>query len=195
MKKRNLILFIFLLTYNVIFSQENKTGSMTPYAEAYTSNFEVVVAYNNIQINQESKLIFYISDYKSNTPVENAQLELNINGVEDSKIRTLPPGEPGVYEIMVNFPEIKKYNFMLTITAGSKNDLIPINDVDIGKKEEVKTEKESISIIQRIHQNLFIIIIAILLIAITWYVSYRITLNKHKHAISSYKKENEAKIC
>ncbi len=190
MRNRNLILLIFFLSCNQTFSQENKTGSMTPYAEAYTSNFEVVVAYNNIQINQESKLIFYISDYKSNTPVENAQLELNINGVDDSKIRILPPVEPGVYEIMVNFPEIKKYNFLLSITAGSKNDLVPINDVDIGKQEEVKKSTEqNISIIERIHQNLFIIIIVILLIVITWYISYRITLRKHKHAISAYKKE------
>lgn len=195
MKTRNLILLIFFLSYNVIFSQSNNIDSKTPYAEASTSDFEVVVAYNDVQINQESKLTFYISDFKTNMPVENAQLELNINGVEDSKIRILPPGEPGVYEIMVNFPEIKKYNFLLIITAVAKNDLIPINDVDIGKKEEIKVEKENISIIERIHQNLFIIIVVILLIVITWYVSYRITLNKHKHAISSYKKENEVKIC
>lgn len=167
-------MFLFLWTAIILAQEGENTGPM-PYAEGSTSNFEVVVAYNDIEANKESKLIIYISDFKTNIPVGNAKLELDITGVDNSKINILPSIDPGIYEALVEFPEIKKYNFLINITSGETNDLIVINDVDIGAKEEVITqEKESKSFITIIKENFLVMIIFLLIVVLIAFVFYRI---------------------
>jgi len=173
-----LTMFLFLWTPFISAQESVNTGPM-PYAEGSTSNFEVVVAYNDIVPNKESKLTIYISDFKTNIPVGNANLELDITGVENSKINILPSIDPGIYEALVEFPEIKKYNFLINITSGETNDLIAINDVDIGAKEEVITqEKESKSFVTIIKENFLLMILALAIMILIAFIFYKIGKNK-----------------
>lgn len=169
-------LFLHMLVNSHLFSQ---TSGIQPYAEGSTSNFEVVITYNKIEPNKETKLTFYVSDFKTNAPIENAKLELDITGVDNSKIKILPPVDPGIYEALVLFPEIKKYNFLIRITSDEKNDLVAINDVDIGKIEDViVNDKESKSFITLIHENLLLIIISIIILILIAFIFYKIGKNK-----------------
>lgn len=154
--------------------------SQMPYIEGSTSNFEVVITYNNIEPNKEAKLVLYISDFKTNVPVESAKLEIDIPGVDNTKINILPSADPGIYEARIEFPEIKKYTFLINIASGDKNDLVAINDVDIGKIEEViAKEKESKSFITIIHENLLLIIISAFILIMIAFVFYRLGRNKY----------------
>lgn len=172
---RKNILLAMLLWAPLIFAQENVNINPIPYAEGSTSNYEVVVLYNDIEPNKESKLTIYISDFKTNVPVGNAKLELDITGIDNSKINILPSVDPGIYEALVEFPEIKKYNFLLNITSGEENDLVAINDVDIGRIQEVSAkEEESKSLFVIIKGNLLFIIILMLIIVLIAFTFYRI---------------------
>lgn len=183
MIKKNLWIMLLLLCTKLVMAQENVNTTQMPYAEGSTSNFEVVITYNNIEPNKEAKLIIYISDFKTNAPIENAKLELDITGVDKSKINILPTAEPGIYEVLVEFPEIKKYTFLVNITSGEINDLVAINDVDIEKVEDLAVkDKESKSLITLIHENLLLIIISILIIVFIAFVFYRIGTNKSSAA-------------
>ncbi|MEO8666720.1 MAG: hypothetical protein ABI462_14600 [Ignavibacteria bacterium] len=175
MLKKILLIIFPLLWTTLICSQEKISSEPMPYAEGSTSNFEVVITYNNIEPNKEATLTFYISDFKTNAPIDNAKLEIDIPGIDRSKINILPYVDPGIYEALITFPEIKKYTFLMSITSGEINDLVVINDVDIGMKEDVVSkEKESKSVITIIHENLLLIIISVLIVILIAFIFYRI---------------------
>ncbi len=56
-----------------------------------------------------------------------------MQGLIITKMNILPSIDPGIYEALVEFPETKKYNLLVSVTSGETNDLVAINDVDIGK--------------------------------------------------------------
>ncbi len=190
--RNKIILTICLLWTSLISAQEKISTNQMPYAEGSTSNFEVVISYNNIQLNKETKLIIYISDFKTNAPIENANLELDIAGIDDSKINILSSSDPGIYEALVEFPEIKKYNFLVGITDSDINDLIAINDVDIGQVEDVTLrEEESKSFFTMMKENLLFIIISMIIIMLTAFVFYKI--GTHRNSRTTPDKSNKDK--
>jgi len=176
MGKKFLLIILLLLWTTSIMSQENVSTNQMPYAEGSTSNFEVVITYNNIEPNKEANLTFYISDFKTNAPIENAKLEMDITGVDNSKINILPSGDPGIYEVLVEFPEIKKYDFLFNITSGDINDLIAINEVDLAHNEQINIAgtTEDKSFIVKAFENWLWIILSIILISIIAFIFYRI---------------------
>lgn len=177
---KNILLIILALIWNAFVGAQGKVSvDQMPFAEGSTSNFEVVITYNNIEPNKDATLTFYISDFKTNVPIENAKLELDIAGVDNSKINILPSTDPGIYEVLINFPEIKKYNFLININSGETNDLIAINDVDIGVKEVLTDKgKERKSFLTVIQENLLFIIISLIIVVLIAFVFYKIGKNK-----------------
>ena len=173
------------------FGQEKVSTNQIPYAEGSTTNFEVAIEYNSIEPNKETKLTIYISDFKTNAPIGNAKLEIVIPGIDNSKINILPSIDPGVYEVLTEFPEIKKYSFLINVTGGEINDLIAINDVDIGMKEEVTAkDEESKSFVKLIHENLLLIIILTALFLLIAFLFYKLGLKKR----SPEKSNSDSKI-
>lgn len=172
MKKRIILSVIILL-----FFLAKVTNAQSPYVEASTGAFEIVISYNNIVAKKEAKLTIYLSDFKTNIPVENAKIGLDIEGVDNSKIKVQPTPDAGIYEAFVEFPELKKYNFLIDIKSASGNDLIAINEVDITQKEEVKTTVISRSFLTVIHDNLLAIIIITLLLLVIGFLFYRMGFN------------------
>lgn len=159
----------------------SKTGNAAetnqePYAESYTGNFEIVVTLGNIEANVPSDQKIYLSDYKTNAPIENANMQIEITGIDNSKISTPVQLEPGVYEFSVEFPEIKKYDFLFNITAGEVNDLIAINEVDLAHKDktEIVDTNADKSFIDRVLENLWWIILALLLMSVIAFIFYKI---------------------
>ncbi|MCB0726611.1 MAG: hypothetical protein KDD00_04060 [Ignavibacteriae bacterium] len=189
--KSMICFWLLLLTTSMNFGQEKVSTNQIPYAEGSTTNFEVVIEYNSIEPNKETKLTIYISDFKTNAPIGNAKLEIVIPGIDNSKINILPSIDPGVYEVLTEFPEIKKYSFLINVTGGEINDLIAINDVDIGMKEEVTAkDEESKSFVKLIHENLLLIIILTALFLLIAFLFYKLGLKKR----SPEKSNSDSKI-
>ncbi len=193
-KKIIFISIVFFCIYlSLAYSQEGVNTGQMPYAEASTNNFEVLITYDNIELNKESKLTFYISDYKTNVPVENAKLEVDISGIDNSKIHIQPSVDPGIYEISAEFPEIRKYNFLINITSGETSDLIAINDVDLGKREDVAvTDKKSNSFVTIIRENFLFIIVTIVIIILVAFVFYKIGISKRSSGSLNSNNKNKS---
>ncbi len=151
-------------------------SNQEPYAEGYTGNFETVVTLGNIKPNVSSTQKIYLSDYKTNAPVENAKIQIEITGVDNSKITTPIQTEPGVYEFSVEFPDIKKYDFLFNITSGDINDLIAINEVDLahGVQTDITNTTEDKSFIVKVFENWLWVIISVILISTIAFIFYRI---------------------
>lgn len=159
--KSLICIWLLLLAISINYAQENESSNLMPYAEGSTSNFEVVIAYNDIEPYKETKLTIYISDYKTNAPIGDAKLEIEIPGIDNSKINILPTLDPGVYEVLTEFPEIKDYTFLIYITSGDLSDVVPINDVNIGITQKIIDEhKDSDSITSILSGNIFMFLIA-----------------------------------
>jgi len=155
---------------------DNAVTEVKLYAEGYTLNFEAVITLENIKANEASTQKIYLSDYKTNTPVENAKIQIEITDVDNSKITIPVEIEPGVYEFSVEFPEIKKYDILLNITSGEINDLIAINEADLANTVQTEVTEpvdNKFSIIKAI-ENWPWIIIFIILISLIAYIFYRI---------------------
>lgn len=186
-KIKNIVLIVVILllqSFSMLFAHGDEdhgtsgkvSNSQIPYAEGSTKNFEVVINYNDVLPNKETKLTVYVSDFKTNSPVENAKVLLEITGVDNSKIQYPVSTSPGVYEFMVEFPEIKKYDFLVSISKGDIDDLIPINGVDLLKKEENAPDNtiKQTSFISKVLANLFLIIIILGITIIIAFIFYRI---------------------
>ena len=152
-----------------------KTNQIS-YAEGYTGKFEIVVTLGNVKPNVASTQTIYLSDYNTNAPIENAKIQIEITGVDNSKITTPNQIEPGVYEFSVEFPEIKKYDFLFDIISGDINDLIAINEVDLAHSEQtdISNANEDNSFIAKVFENWLLIILSIILISTTAFIFYRI---------------------
>ncbi|MEO6696308.1 MAG: hypothetical protein ABIY50_06850 [Ignavibacteria bacterium] len=192
MLKKNIIfstvisILVLILGTSVLFAngdddhskgESNKAESnQKPYAEGFTGNFEAVVTLENVKANEASTQKIYLSDYNTNTPVENAEIQIEITGVDNSKITTPTQIEPGVYEFSVEFPEIKKYDFLFNVTSGDINDLIVINEVDLANTQptdNTETNEDS-SFIVKAFENWLWLILFIILISTIAYIFYRI---------------------
>jgi len=167
--------WLLFLSVSMNYAQEKESSNIMPYAEGTTSNFEVVIAYNDIEPNKETKLTIYISDYKTNAPIGDAKLEIEIPGIDNSKINILPTLDPGIYYVLTEFPEIKNYSFLIYITSGDKSDVVAINDVNIGLTQRITDDhKDSDSKPSILSGNIFLIIFLIIILIITALFFYRL---------------------
>ena len=156
-------------------ANKNETNQ-EPYAEGYTGKFEIVVTLGDIQPNVQSIQKIYLSDFSTNAPVDNAKIQIEITGVDNSKITAPVQIEPGIYEFSVEFPEMKKYDFLFNITSGDVNDLIAINEVDLAHNEQtdIVDTSENKSFITKALENWLWIILSIFVITIVAFIFYRI---------------------
>ncbi|CAN5616336.1 hypothetical protein BH10BAC5_BH10BAC5_02300 [soil metagenome] len=186
MKNRILfsILFFTAISFNMLYSQEKTEITPESYAEGSTNNFEVLIAYSNIQPGKESKMKVYVSDFKTNVPVDNANIDITISEIDDSKVKIIPTQEAGIYELSVSFPEIKKYNFLIGIAKNETSDLIPINEVDIGAKPVTEPAPVKKSILATILSLLPYMLGGILLIGIIAVVFYRLGTLRNRNRIT-----------
>ena len=101
-------------------------------AYGQSDRYELTLYYPEITAGKETHLVLFIADYKSNRPVEGAELKIGITG--DPKINFEATAlSPGVYEIHGIFPENKAYTVTVKISHPNGADLIGIAGVEAGK--------------------------------------------------------------
>jgi hypothetical protein len=171
---------------------QSSTG-ITPYVEGETSNFEVVVTYDNVVPNEETTLTVYVSDWTTNEPIANANVDLDIAGVDNATLKKRPVTMEGVYVFDLVFPEIRNYNFLIGIEKAGVSDLIVITDVDISKTSlDMMVTVESDEFLGLSEVILLFILFSMLLIAASVFF-YRVgRRSRRKHPAEIEKVENKS---
>jgi hypothetical protein len=99
---------------------------------AVTDNVEVVLKYPPTEPGKELKLLIYLSEYATNKPIKNAEIVIELEGLEGVKPKVSMTDLAGVYHAEVTLPDAKPYGVLLTITANDIVDLIPLSGIQAG---------------------------------------------------------------
>jgi len=98
-----------------------------------SDRYELTLYYPELNAEQDAHLTLYVADFKTNRPIEKA--ELKITTAENAQIAfETKQLSPGVYELHVTFPENKIYTLNVQISHPNGADLIGIAGLEVGKK-------------------------------------------------------------
>lgn len=152
MKTLNSVLQVLTLSYCLLFitvvaaasgGDDPTHGGDQPIGEAYGKNYfsteaisdkhELFLKYQPIEIGQEATLWIFISDYKTNRPLESVTLK--ITSKEDKAlVFTISRVDTGYYEIKTTFPSAKKYSLTVSINSTLGYDLLLLQNIEPGKE-------------------------------------------------------------
>ncbi len=115
------------------------TGKSWFTVNSVSSNFEVVLRYEPIEAGNNTEMTLFISDYETNTAIENAKIEITC--LEDANLKfVIHEHEPGIYHVGATFPENKSYSLVASISGFGKADLMILESVEVGKKMTLVTD-------------------------------------------------------
>ncbi len=114
-------------------------------SEAISDKHELFLKYRPIEPNKESSLWLFISEYKTNKPLDSASIK--ITSKEDKNLKfTIVRLDVGQYEIKTTFPFAKKYSLTVTISSPLGSDLLLLQDIEPGKQLSQAADEHSNSI-------------------------------------------------
>ena len=101
-----------------------------------SEEYELLLKYPAPEVDEPARLRFFISDYATNRPVSGATFVLasKPSGVTAKS----PPNmvAPGIYDVVVTFPEDTIYDLTATIAAGSHSGQVAVGHVYAGEAAE-----------------------------------------------------------
>jgi cobalt-zinc-cadmium efflux system membrane fusion protein len=104
-----------------------------------SDRYELTLYYPELSAGQDAHLTLYIADFKTNRPIDKAELKISV--AENPQIVfEAKPLSPGVYELHSTLPENKTYTLNVQITHPNGADLIGVAGVEVGKKLPSATE-------------------------------------------------------
>jgi len=107
-----------------------------------SDRYELTLYYPELVAGAEAHLMLFVADYKSNRPIDKA--ELKISTLENPQlVFEVSPFSPGVYEVHANFPENKPYTLNVQVSHPNGADLIGITGVVVGEKLLAATEADA----------------------------------------------------
>ncbi len=102
-------------------------------SEAISDKYELFLKYQPIEPNEEVTLWLFISEYKTNKPLDSASLK--ISSKEDKVLKfTIVRKDRGYYEIKTTFPSTKQYSLIVTINSPFGSDLLLLQNIEPGKQ-------------------------------------------------------------
>lgn len=102
---------------------------------AATESFEVVIKHPPLDPDREGTLTLFLSDYRTNAPVPDAQVQIDVSDAGLSGLRAERTDNPGVYKVAFKVPHQGTYTLIVNVTAGDLSDLIPVNGLTVGQPE------------------------------------------------------------
>jgi hypothetical protein len=99
---------------------------------ALTDNFEVVLKYPPTEPGKELKLLIFLSDFATNTPIKDAEIVLELKGLEGVTPTVSMTDLAGVYHAEMTLPDARPYDLLLTVTANDIVNLIPLSGIHAG---------------------------------------------------------------
>ncbi len=132
-------LFSFALALSNAFAHGDEIatdpGVAKDHFTAYgqSDRYELTLYFPELSAGQDAHLTLYIADFKTNRPIDKA--ELKISAAENPQIvLEAKPLSPGVYELHGKFPENKAYTLNVQVSHPNGADLIGVLGVEVGKK-------------------------------------------------------------
>jgi membrane fusion protein, heavy metal efflux system len=102
-------------------------------SEAISDKYELFLKYQPIEPGEEATLWLFISEYKTNRPLDSAILK--ITSKEDKNLKfTIVRIDRGYYEVKTTFPSTKKYSLTVTINSALGSDLLLLQNIEPGKQ-------------------------------------------------------------
>ena len=111
-----------------------------------SDRYELTLYYPELNAGQEAHLTLYIADFKTNRPIDKA--ELKVTAADNAQVSfEINPLSSGVYELHGTFPENKTYALNVQINHPDGADLIGLAGLEVGKKlsDTVGTPNEPVS--------------------------------------------------
>ncbi len=100
-------------------------------SETSSAKYELLLRYPQIIPGEESELTLFISDYATNRPIENVQLQFTVQ--EDASIQLhAHPISKGTWHIHGIFPEQKTYSIAVQLHGDHGADLLLLSNVQVG---------------------------------------------------------------
>jgi membrane fusion protein, heavy metal efflux system len=112
--------------------QINPVGQLKYFSsEWYSDKYELLMRYESIQANEPVQLSLFVSEYETNKPIDNA--EIQIQAQEDpSIVFTIKQKAEGHYLVESVFPQIKQYSLVVKMNGSLGPDLILLKDITTG---------------------------------------------------------------
>lgn len=111
-------------------------------SEAVSDKYELFLKYQPIEPGEETILWLFISNYKTNEPLDSASLK--ITSKEDKNLTfEILRVDRGYYEVKTTFPSAAKYSLMVSIHGDLGSDLLLLQDIVPGKKLAELVEEHS----------------------------------------------------
>lgn len=115
-------------------------------SSAISEKYELLLKYAEIEPGTKATYKLFISNYKTNHPIDSAKLNISVIGKNNIGVEWQQV-DLGEYELKFSLPDTAHYNLNIQVNALLGPDLLQINDVHIGDKlgetEKTKTENES----------------------------------------------------
>ena len=109
--------------------------------EAASDLYELLVKYQPLKPGKEAILKLYISNFKSNVPVDSVSIQISVSGSPEIKL-TLTKLDKGIYEVKGIFPEKKSYNLTVNINSHLGPDLLLVSGINVGKELPVEASAD-----------------------------------------------------
>ena len=111
-------------------------------SEAISDKYELFLKFQPIEVGQVTTLWLFISDYKTNRPLDSASLK--ITSKEDKTLEfTISRVDNGYYEIKTTFPSAKIYSLTVIISSSLGSDLLLLQNIEPGKLLAASEEEHS----------------------------------------------------
>jgi RND family efflux transporter MFP subunit len=102
-------------------------------SEAISDKHELFLKFQPITPGEEAILFLFISEYKTNRPLDSTMLK--IVSKEDKNLKfTISRVDKGYYEVKVVFPNAKAYSLTVTIQSALGSDLLLLQNIEPGKQ-------------------------------------------------------------
>ena len=102
-------------------------------SEAVSDVYELMLKYPPIYPGKQVAFKLFVSDFKTNAPVDSAVLQVTVSGSSIIKLMVAKI-EKGVYEVKGIFPDKKSYNLTVNINSPLGPDLMLISNIAVGQE-------------------------------------------------------------
>jgi cobalt-zinc-cadmium efflux system membrane fusion protein len=118
-------------SHGEVVTEENDVQEIYFSSEVSSDKYELLLRYKPIHTGEEMPLLLFISDYETNKPINEAQL--NIVAQEDPNISfSIHQDGNGMYRLKAIFPEAKTYSLAVHIDGQAGLDLMLLEHIAVG---------------------------------------------------------------
>src|SRR5687767_3555982 len=110
-------------------------------SEALSDKYEVLVKYGELEGKQESILQLFLSDARTNKPIDSATISVKVLN-QPSLNFTLTRVDTGIYQLKGAFPSNEIYDLQVNINSKLGPDFLQVSKIEVGKKLEMAAVEE-----------------------------------------------------